>query len=488
MYWGPTRTDSRLVVPLILLILFSGFDASAQLQPAPEIIAWDTSAIWSPLWFTEGGNRDFIIGYESVQMKYFWAEIDDSLRLIDQVLLPLGVYPRTGTIQDNQMTFSQASRIDSSSLSFSTEVWDIRGRKLRADTSSYKYSHLFQRDFLQSLDGGYLISGIGRELDSFKMTPVLAKFNAQGTFEWESKVYNNQSWSPLIIHQMEDGMIFLLGHDPSDSIGKVFLTMFNPQGDSVNTKYIYPDHGRAMDLVGSYDKGMFLVGTFHDSLARNHVFIQKIDSACDAVWRKYHLILEGDSVRHIPKFKECISTWDGGVVVSLDIYIVIDSSTVEVPYLLKLDKFGDPQWEKVLHPPIPGQFGVHRIRQTKSGAFLLIGYTRSPWPQLEIKGYVGLLGADGSFPLVVSSESSLSLIVYPNPAVGWVILSWSQSSSDQAMLRMVDVHGKEYFRQTQYRSQGQHDLTIPVSDAASGIYFIELTTSQGTTSRTFIKH
>lgn len=485
-YWDPIRTHLRLVVPMILLILIPGFEAFAQLKPAPEIVAWDTSSVWSPLKFLNGKETSIVFGYESMQMRYFWAGIDDSLRLEAQVLLPFGGAPRALMNRDNQMIMGGVAKIDSAIFSFSTEIWDIGGVRIYADTGSREYSHLFQRDFLPSEDGGWLIAGIGRERDSFKMTPVLAKFSAEGEFEWEFQSHNNQSWSPIIIHQMEDGMIFLLGHDPSDSIGKVSLTMLNPQGDSVNTKYIYPDTERPVEIVPSYDKGMFLVGTSYDSLSRNQVFVQKIDAACDPVWRKHYLILNGDSVRSVNRVKECISTWDGGMIISLDLSVYTDSTPAIVPYLMKLDKFANPQWEKVLISPTKNPLGIYQISQTPNGAFLLGGYIDRAWPASNTS-FVGLLSPDGSFPLSSRAQSNPSFTVYPNPALEFITVSWSIPGNGESTIRIFDVNGKEYFRQTPHSAQGQHDLSIPFTDAATGIYLIELSTTEGTVSRKIIK-
>ncbi len=76
-----------------------------------------------------------------------------------------------------------------------------------------------------------------------------------------------------------------------------------------------------------------------------------------------------------------------------------------------------------------------------------------------------------------------SLNVYPNPADYRVNISFTAINSANAVIRLVDAQGREVLRTTERAAGGKFDYNMDVSDLASGIYMIEITSGELTAHR-----
>lgn len=88
---------------------------------------------------------------------------------------------------------------------------------------------------------------------------------------------------------------------------------------------------------------------------------------------------------------------------------------------------------------------------------------------------------DASTPRSVG-PSAEAISVTPNPANSVIEVHFSQSSTHAATLRIVDASGKvELVRDLGTLGEGERSVTLPVSELASGVYYLELVAE--TTSR-----
>ena len=86
---------------------------------------------------------------------------------------------------------------------------------------------------------------------------------------------------------------------------------------------------------------------------------------------------------------------------------------------------------------------------------------------------------------VEESQAGLTTMqVYPNPANGQVQvnITFAKETEGQAEIRLNDLMGRTVY-QTSVTTQENASLSIPTSDLAAGIYFMNIRTAKGTLSR-----
>lgn len=71
-----------------------------------------------------------------------------------------------------------------------------------------------------------------------------------------------------------------------------------------------------------------------------------------------------------------------------------------------------------------------------------------------------------------------SLNVYPNPADYLVKVSFTAVNSADAVIRLLDAQGREVIRSVERAAGGKFNYDLDVSDLASGIYLIEITSGE----------
>ena len=79
---------------------------------------------------------------------------------------------------------------------------------------------------------------------------------------------------------------------------------------------------------------------------------------------------------------------------------------------------------------------------------------------------------------IANEEQSIS--VYPNPAINLVNVSFTSKNENTAIVRIVDIAGKELINYAKPVLNGINNLTIDVNGLKSGIYFINVITRDKT--------
>jgi hypothetical protein len=80
------------------------------------------------------------------------------------------------------------------------------------------------------------------------------------------------------------------------------------------------------------------------------------------------------------------------------------------------------------------------------------------------------------------SENNVSL--YPNPASDVLNVRYNLAGGT-ATINIADITGHVIFATNENLQAGQHDIKIPVQMLGNGMYLLQMTTAEGTTTRKF---
>jgi hypothetical protein len=84
-----------------------------------------------------------------------------------------------------------------------------------------------------------------------------------------------------------------------------------------------------------------------------------------------------------------------------------------------------------------------------------------------------------------SNENGLQ--TFPNPANGFVNIEFNTPGSEYVNLKIIDVTGLEMFEQGMMSAPGRNKLRVGVSDLSQGMYYVVITTSEGTSTKKLLK-
>lgn len=88
---------------------------------------------------------------------------------------------------------------------------------------------------------------------------------------------------------------------------------------------------------------------------------------------------------------------------------------------------------------------------------------------------------------VLSSVTDLdvdaTLSIYPNPSTGVFTLTYSLKNAQNVTVEMFDLAGKALYSTTASGIRGENKTNISLNNAAKGIYFVKVTTENGTVNR-----
>ena len=91
----------------------------------------------------------------------------------------------------------------------------------------------------------------------------------------------------------------------------------------------------------------------------------------------------------------------------------------------------------------------------------------------------------------ISLEENLlsrSLEIYPNPTQGQVRINFGTGDSEDAVIRVLDISGKEIMNWSIDNLNGKFDGVIDISKLADGVYILEITDGSLTANRRLIKN
>ncbi len=105
----------------------------------------------------------------------------------------------------------------------------------------------------------------------------------------------------------------------------------------------------------------------------------------------------------------------------------------------------------------------------------------------DINIYRGAPSDDVVLGLADNTEALNGVTLFPNPNDGEVQVSFSLENAQMVTLRVMDISGKELKATTIQANVGENVILMDNSDFASGMYFIQLATSNANKTLQFIK-
>ncbi len=85
-------------------------------------------------------------------------------------------------------------------------------------------------------------------------------------------------------------------------------------------------------------------------------------------------------------------------------------------------------------------------------------------------------------------NSSNLFSVFPNPVSDIINLTMNFENASDAQLEIIDAQGKMIANPSLgYKVQGEHTVSINVSNLSNGLYLLKITSGQSTVTKRFIK-
>ncbi|MCF8245576.1 MAG: PKD domain-containing protein [Saprospiraceae bacterium] len=220
----------------------------------------------------------------------------------------------------------------------------------------------------QTQDGGYIIVGDVFVNGTVEREIHLIKADQSGSLVWEKYFSGAGEQNGLSVQQTSDGGYIIAGDTRGGGLGPfAYLIKTDPQGNQVwNKKFDGNGNGNAMGycVQQTQDGGYIIAGTTSSNQA--DVYLVKTDPNGNLVWEKTFggsLDDQGFSVQQ---------TSDGGYIIT-GLTDSEGAGSFDV-YLIKTDQNGDQEWAKTF-----GDIGDDRgfsVQQTQDGGYIIAGWTQ----------------------------------------------------------------------------------------------------------------
>lgn len=200
-------------------------------------------------------------------------------------------------------------------------------------------------------DSGYIIggwsssrSGTNEDFDCYML-----KIDRAGFLQWESYCTDSSNCGAYDIVQTDDGGYLLAGGAKSSNITMnfdLFVARADQFGDTIWTRrYVVPGRelwdGIAYTIIGTADGNYVVAGEiFLQMENRSDIYILKIDDNGDTLWTR---LIDYDLREYA---WDCAETPEGDIVLTGWTWGGFSDTTGDEIYLAKLSQNGDPLWQK----------------------------------------------------------------------------------------------------------------------------------------------
>lgn len=356
------------------------------------------------------------------------------------------------------------------------------------------------RSVKETTDAGFIVAGYSWSNDGDvsgnhgNSDYWIVKLNSAGNLEWQ-KCYGGSGFEFYFIEieQTPDGGYAFGARTQSDD-GDVtgnhgafdgWFVKLDSSGNMQWEKCLGGSFTDAIHYLEPIPGGGFIAGGVSRSsdgdATQNHgeedCWILRLDSSGNIVWQKSFGGSSDDQVFSIEQ------TDDGGFIAggysnSVDGDVTGNHGNYD-SWVLKLDKFGNLQWEKT--------FGGSSfddgwsVQQTTDHGFIIAGFSGSD--NGDVTGnhgpadiWVVKLAADTTTGIspINPSQSNFPVSLYPNPSDGMVQIEFMVSRVEPLQIKVLDVAGKELFAEDEGIVSGTFSKTLSLRSLAAGSYFVSI--------------
>lgn len=251
---------------------------------------------------------------------------------------------------------------------------------------------------------------------------------------------------------------------------EIKYTLMDTLYQTLNTNYYHRDYGC---FSPNYDGvALFDYDTF------SNLGLYKLDNNIDSVWSypiaNYAVNMGAGTTQ---ESSGICSTSDGG-------YTLIGSirnGFVQNPYLVKVDAFGNKEWEKVYWAVVQSSIDVV---QTVDGGFVMF-QTEGISPQGA--GNLWIVKADANGVITSTPEYTVNEVseikIYPNPVQNQLNIQFSQPITAQ-----VIIHNQLGQKVQQHELKNVSEYIFETTKLTTGIYFISVVSINQIINQKFIKN
>lgn len=371
--------------------------------------------------------------------------------------------------------------LDDGTFVFSSTLKDYTQNE-KSDFALYKFDENFnliwrkRYGYLQSnencmkmkqcQDGGFILSGQSNAVDQY--TDIfLVRVDSLGNLLWQKNIPIYAWQRPYGLDTTSDGG-FVIGFNSGGGIDVDVLVL---KTDSLgNVKWQKPVIGGTLDnsnwvKVSTTKNGDILVAT---AKATTHArlydaYLARLSPTGTKLWEKTYPYDYRSGFLTVPVELDDESIVVGGIK---RIYNSTIGTTRLHSTLSKVDKNGNPIWERLYHKRDDLDQYFYGLSTTPDDGFLAFGFafedTQDAW--IVKTDYLGCdtVGCTPPPLAVEHIESSNKILIYPNPATNEVNI---KSEQPITLIEIIDVSGKLVLESTSH--------TVDVSNLSEGIYYVK---------------
>ncbi len=221
----------------------------------------------------------------------------------------------------------------------------------------------------QTIDGGYIITGLSNSWNSLSTDVWLIRTNSIGDTIW-TKVFTEDNYEyGEYVQTLSTGGFTIVGRSYDLSDNDILLMETDSNGNVVwKQNYDWDDDQYAYCLQSTYDGGYVIAGvTGRFNQGFSNALLIKTNSNGDTVWTKNYGGISEDYATFVEQ------TSDSGFIIA---GITHSYGNGEADFwLIKTDLFGDTLWTRTY-----GGFNTEQaycVRQTPDNGYILCGFTYS---------------------------------------------------------------------------------------------------------------
>ncbi|MCE3279286.1 MAG: lipoprotein [Bacteroidetes bacterium] len=324
---------------------------------------------------------------------------------------------------------------------------------------------------IETDDHGYLAGGYTSDAQGQNQDIYIVKTDSIGNEQWH-KTYHDGYWGfcNSLIDNHNGTYTVIGGIMPNsaayNSYNFLLMNIDSATGNEISHNF-YSDTTKNQNCkkgISTLDHKYILVGDA-SGYRGNALMTVKVDTLGNKEWENNY---GGDSLKNYIAY-DIVETCDSGYIIvgGVDFYdsVLNMFHSAYNYFLLKIDKFGNKEWEKINNDTIPNT--LISIKLYSDNSYITTGVFGSSALAIRF---------DSLFicnPTVIHENNSIStsnsISIAPNPFTSETLITFSEVQKN-SIVRIIDVLGKEI--KTDNFSGNQ--LIIEKGEMKKGIYFVQI--------------